>query len=133
MRIIITDLESGEVNIQFEKNLNDEKGPTFPEVYARLMAAMEGSVNSFLNNVEVPNKERFRESLFDILDTGFGNFLYKVFPEVNPGEFDLTDAAIVYAQDQIISKAEAEGKTYKEMLEEYEAMADAYIDDKRKN
>ncbi len=133
MRIIITDLESGEVNIQFEKNLNDEKGPTFPEVYARLMAAMEGSVNAFLNNVEVPNKERFRESLFDILDTGFGNFLYKVFPEVNPGEFDLTDAAIVYAQDQIISKAEAEGKTYKEMLEEYEAMADAYIDDKRKN
>ena len=71
--------------------------------------------------------------MYDVLDDGFSNFLSKVFPEIDVNEFNLSAAAIVYAQDQIIQKAEAEGKTYKEMLAEYEAVADKYIKEKRLN
>ena len=69
--------------------------------------------------------------MYDIVDDGFANLLKKVFPEIDVGEFDLTAAAVVYAQDQIIQKAEKEGKTYKEMLDEYEKVADKYIQEKR--
>lgn len=131
MRIIISDVENGEVTIDFQKSFHDEEAATFPAVYSRLMAAMDGTINSFLKTVPASDKDAFRAHLYDILEIGFGNFLKKIFPEINDDEFDLTDAAIVYAQDQIIRKAEAEGKSYREMLKEYEALADSYVEEKR--
>lgn len=133
MRIIISDVDTGEVEISFQKSFHDEQDVTFPEVYGRLMAALEGIVNTFIDSVPATDGQAFKEHLFNTLDGGFANFLYKVFPDIDPGEFDLSDAAIVYAQDQIINKAEAEGKSYKEMLQEYEALADAYVASKREN
>ena len=131
MRIIISDTKDGEVYIEFEKNFNEEKGATFSEVYARLMCALEGTITTILEEADIPDKKAYREHMYDIVDDGFANLLKKVFPEIDVGEFDLTAAAVVYAQDQIIQKAEKEGKTYKEMLDEYEKVADKYIQEKR--
>lgn len=134
MQILITDLDTGELDVSFKRNYNsDEPGVHFQDVYARLMAALEGAVNTLIKEIDVPDKQAFRNHLYDVLDDGFGNFLMKVFPEIDVNEFNLSAAAIVYAQDCIIQKAEAEGKTYAEMLEEYEAIADAYIKEKRMN
>ena len=133
MRVIITDLQPGEVDIRFEKTLAEEPGISFQDVYARLMVALEGTINSFIEKVPAKDKAKFREYLYDLLDDGFGNLLTKVFPEINVNEFNLSAAAVVYAQDQIIQKAEKEGKTYHEMLDEYEKIADKYIAEKRLN
>lgn len=130
MRIIISDTAEGEVLVEFEKTFNEEQGISFGDIYARFMVGLEGAVRTILKEVPVKDKKAFREHMYDVLDDGFGNFLTKVFPEINVGEFDLTAAAVVYAQDQIIQKAEAEGKTYQEMLDEYEAIADAYVKEK---
>lgn len=132
MRIIITDTDNGEVYIEFEKQPGEE-GATFSDVYSRLMVALEGAIRTILKEAPATNKEAYRKHMFDMLDTGFTNLLYKVFPEIDPDEFELSAAAIVYAQDQIIQKAEKEGKSYEEMLNEYEAIAEKYIAEKRLN
>ena len=130
MRIIIDDVDSGEVSITFEKSFAEEPGSSFQKVYARLMVALEGTIKEFIRKTPVKDKDAFMDHLYDIVDEGFGNLLTKVFPDVDTS-FNLTAAAIVYAQDQIIQKAEAEGKTYEEMLDEYEHIADKYIAEKR--
>lgn len=131
MRIIITDTDDGEVLIEFEKTFDEEPGASFREVYSRLMCALEGSITTILRETPASDKKVFQEHLYDIVDDGFANLLEKVFPDVDVNEFNLSAAAIVYAQDQIIQKAEKEGKTYHEMLDEYEKIADKYIQEKR--
>lgn len=131
MRIIITDTNEGEVMIEFEKNFNEEKETSFREVYARLMCALEGAITTILEEAPVKDKAAFRSHMYDLIDDGFGNLLDKVFPEIDVNEFNLSAAAIVYAQDQIIQKAEKEGKTYQQMLDEYEKIADKYVQEKR--
>ena len=131
MRIIITDTDNGEVLIEFEKTFNEEPGASFGEVYTRLMCALEGSIKTVIRETPVKDRKAFTDHLYDIVDDGFGRLLEKVFPDVNVNEFNLSAAAIVYAQDQIIEKAEKEGKTYQEMLDEYEKIADRYITEKR--
>ena len=133
MRIIVSDTVDGEVYIEFEKNLAKEEDVTFKEVYARLMVALESIIEIILREAPVTDKTAYREHMYDIIDDGFANLLKKVFPEIDVGKFDLTAAAVVYAQDQIIQKAEKEGKTYEQMLDEYEAIADRYIQEKRLN
>lgn len=131
MRIIISDTDDGEVYIDFEKSLSADEEITFSSVYARLMVALENAIEIILEEAPVTNRKAYREHMYDIVDDGFGNLLKKVFPEIDVNQFDLTAAAIVYAQDQIIQKAEKEGKTYEEMLDEYEAIADRYVSEKR--
>ena len=133
MRIIISDISSGEVDIRFEKTFSEEPGANFQEVYSRLMAALEGAIRELIKTTPASDRKAFESHLYDVLDAGFGNLLTKVFPEIDINQFNLSAAAIVYAQDQIINKAEAEGKTYQEMLDEYEAIADKYIQEKRMN
>ena len=131
MRIIISDTSEGEVMMEFEKTFNEEPGASFREVYSRLMCALEGAIKTILEEAPVKDRKAYRSHMYDIIDDGFGNLLEKVFPEIDVNEFNLSAAAIVYAQDQIIQKAEKEGKTYKEMLEEYERIANNYVQEKR--
>jgi len=131
MRIIIEDYDNGEVGISFQKNISEEDGASFQDVYSRLMAALEASIRELINQAPAADRDSFSDHLYDIIDDGFANLLRKTFPKVDVNEFNLSAAAIVYAQDQIIQKAEAEGKTYQEMLAEYEAIADKYIEEKR--
>ena len=128
MRIIIADHEDNSIQVEFVPQIG-EKSITFPEVHARMLGALESIISTAARDAS----EEERSHLFDILDTSFTNLLYKVFPEIDPQEFDLSAAAVVYAQDQIIQQAEKEGKTYQEMLKEYEAIAEKYIEAKRCN
>ena len=54
----------------------------------------------------------------------------RVFPDVQPREFELSDAGLLYAQDMIISKAEKEGMTFEQALEKFESEAKAYVKQK---
>lgn len=132
MKITISDV-AGEIEMKAEKQFFDKEAPTFDEIFVRLMTAIEGFTNQMLESVDVPDPKTFREHMYDMMDDSFGKLLRKCFPEIDLGEFDLTAAAVVYAQDQIIQKAEKEGKTYDEMLDEYNELANKYINEKRLN
>ena len=67
------------------------------------------------------------ERLYDLMDTLFYHFMERVFPDIQPRDFDFSDAALLYAQDLIIDKAEKEGKTFEEIMESFEAEARAYV------
>lgn len=67
------------------------------------------------------------EDLYDSMDYLFYKFMERTFPDIQPREFDLTDAAVLYAQDQIIKRAEKKGITYDEALKQYEDKAKAYV------
>lgn len=132
MKITLTDV-SDDLEIRVEKQVFDKKDPTFDEIFIRLLAGVESITSHAINSVEVPDPKTFREHMYDMIDDSFGKLLKRVFPEIDLGKFDLTAAAVVYAQDQIIQKAESEGKTYEEMLDEYNELANKYINEKRLN
>ncbi len=133
MKITISDVESGEVELRVDKQVFDKEEPTFEQIYMRMMVGLEGFTKQFLDEVDVPDKQSFREHMYDMLDGGFSQFFKKVFPEIRLGDFDLTAAAIVKAQDEIIQEAESEGKTYEEILDKYNDIANRYVAEKRMN
>lgn len=60
----------------------------------------------------------------------FGRCFYKLFPEFAPEEgreFDLCDAAIIKAQDDIIKEAHKKGITFEEALQHYNEQAREYV------
>lgn len=127
MRIIISDTEKHEIEVSVEKQFFDNEEPTFEQIYMRLMAALEGVTCRMLDITEVPDPTAFRQHMYDIIDGGFSQFLKKVFPEIKLGDFDLTAAAIVKAQDEIIQEATDNGMTYEEVLDKYNNIANDYV------
>lgn len=127
MRIIISDTEKHEIEVSVEKQFFDSEEPTFEQIYMRLMAALEGVTCRMLDITEVPDPKSFRQHMYDIIDGGFSQFLKKVFPEIKLGDFDLTAAAIVKAQDEIIQEATDNGMTYEEVLDKYNDIANDYV------
>lgn len=67
------------------------------------------------------------ERLYDLMDTLFYHFMERVFPDIQPRNFDFSDAAMLYAQDLIIDRADKEGKTFEEVMNEFEEEAKAYV------
>lgn len=67
------------------------------------------------------------EDLYDSIDYLFYKFMERTFPDVQPREFDLSDAGLLYAQDKIIDEAAKKGMTYEEALKHYEAKAKEYV------
>lgn len=64
------------------------------------------------------------------LEEVFGRCFFNIFPEFTPKEgeeFDLCDAAIIKAQDDIIKEAEATGITFQEVLQKYNEKAKEYV------
>ena len=64
------------------------------------------------------------------LEELFGRCFYKIFPEYAPNEdeeFNLVDAAIIKAQDDIIKEAHKKGITFEEALKEYNERAKEYV------
>ena len=68
MRIIIDDVDSGEVSITFEKSFAEEPGSSFQKVQARLMVALEGTIKEFIRKTPVKDKDAFMDHLYDIVD-----------------------------------------------------------------
>lgn len=99
----------------------------YSDVVGMLMAALDGTTRTILEKCNA--KER--DLLYDQLDTIFGNFLTRLFPEIDPEEFTLIDAAIVKAQDEIINDAYERGLSLEDALKEYHDKAVDYINQRR--
>lgn len=95
---------------------------SFDGIIAFCMSFMEGACKDYLG--AHPDGET---DLYDSLDYLFYKFMERTFPNTQPREFDLSDAGMLYAQDQIIKRAEKKGITFDEALKEYEDKAKAYV------
>ena len=95
---------------------------SFDDVIAFCMSFMESACNGYME--KHPGKG---EELYDTMDYLFYRFMELVFPDIQPREFELSDAGLLYAQDQIIKRAEKKGITYEEALKQYEDKAKEYV------
>jgi len=116
---------NGEVKSKFEKTSADEK-ISYDDIVATLFCVLEGVTDTIKRGL---NED---DTLFLALrlEELFGKCYYKLFPEYAPEEgreFDLCDAAIIKAQDDIIKEAEKEGKTIQQVLLEYNDRAREYV------
>ena len=87
------------------------------------MEATSSEIKKGLNNDE-------KEMLAMQMEELFGRCFYKIFPEFMPEEgeeFNLCDAAIIKAQDDIIIEAEKKGITFQEALQHYNEKAREYV------
>lgn len=75
--------------------------------------------------------EEAKNYLYEHFNGVFDLFLRKVFPEPPEGYFELSDAALLYAQDKIIDEAEKKGITFQEAMEKFENRAKEYIRQKK--
>lgn len=105
-----------------------EEAVTFEDIMNALFGVFEDSAKRLLKSTK-PDRDA-QEALCFSLEDVFGHILYdKLFPQLKPGEsdFDLCDAAIVRAQDEIIAEAERDGITFQEALAKYNEKAREYV------
>jgi hypothetical protein len=95
---------------------------SFDGIIAFCMSFMESASKDFLR--AHPDEV---EDLYDSLDYLFYKFMGRTFPDVQPRDFDLSDAGLLYAQDKIIEDAAKKGITYDEALKKYEEKAKKYV------
>lgn len=95
---------------------------SFDGVIAFCMSFMERSCKDYLDGTNTP-----AEDLYDVMDYLFYKFMERTFPDVQPREFELSDAGLLYAQDKIIEDAAKKGITYEEALKKYEDKAKEYV------
>jgi hypothetical protein len=57
--------------------------------------------------------------------------MLRTFPDVQPREFDFSDAAMLYAQDKIIEEAHRKGLSFEEAMKKYESRAKEYVRQKK--
>lgn len=107
------------VNVGFDEEM------FYGDVFDLLMKSLETVTKEAVQRI---TEAKDRETLFDAIDAAFNIFLREVFPDIDPHEFDLTDAAVVKAQDEIINDAYERGITFEQALQEYEDKAKEYID-----
>lgn len=128
MQLILT--VGDDLSFKANKTTPDEE-ITFDLVFSTLLSALASYSKLHLDAVKSEltpdDMEAYENDLYDRMDSCFTHALKNIFPGIDPAEFDLSDAAIVYAQDQIINKALEEGKTWEEVKEQYENLAVEYI------
>ena len=69
--------------------------------------------------------------LYEHFNGIFELFFRNVFPEPPDGYFELSDAALLYAQDKIVAEAEKKGITFEEALGKFESRAREYVRQKK--
>ncbi len=123
MQIIINKDEQGVIEVTFNTTENEDK-ISYDDLINTLLIVME---NSTLQIIHASETKEDVEHLYDVLDTLFYNFMTRTFPDVQPRDFDFSDAAILYAQDKIIEEAEKEGISFEEAMNRYEERAKALV------
>ena len=93
------------------------------EMIAIFFSILDNLTRQCLEKAPEDAKNYFYEHFNGVFDL----FLRKVFPEPPKGYFELSDAALLYAQDKIIDEAEKKGMTFQEALDKYENRAKEYI------
>lgn len=123
MKFIIEATDEGQVTAF---NVEDGKC-SLDELIAILFEVMDAATRKVLENAP----EEVVDFTYEHFNGIFDLFLRKVFPDPPEGYFELSDAALLYAQDKIIDEAEKKGITFKEALEKYEKRATEYVRQKK--
>ncbi len=122
MKIII-DVDSERVkNIAIEEV--DEGQATYENLTAILFCIIENYTKQVLE--AAPDD---LDAIWDYIAGACDNLCIRCFPAPERG-FELSDAAILYAEDQIIKRAEKKGITFEEALAQYEKKAQKYVAEK---
>ena len=123
MKLIIEATEEGRVA---DFKVQDGKC-SLDELIAIFFSILEGASHQVLN--DAPND--VKEYIYEHFNAIFDLFLRNVFPEPPEGFFDISDAALMYAQDKLIEDIEKKGITFEEALESYENRAKDYLNKRR--
>ena len=114
-------------------SLEVEGAASYDGLVALLFTALEGITKTILNDAEKEgvSRDEMALDLYESLDAIFDSLRERVFPGIQPKPFDLTDAAVLYAQDKIIEMIEKKGITYEEAMRKFEARAKEYYRQKK--
>lgn len=115
------------VEVECSAGAPESEPMNYEHIVTMLMAGLDGATRTILKDSD----EKLQSFLYDQLDGIFGAFLERLFPNIDPDEFTLTEAAIVKAQDEIINEAFNREITLEEALKEYEDKAKAYVEQRR--
>lgn len=118
------------VQVECNSGAAENERMNYETIVAMLMAGLDGATRTILQEND---DEKLCSYLYDQLDGIFGAFLRRMFPEIDPEEFTLTEAAIVKAQDEIINEAFVREISLEEALQEYEDKAKEYVNQRRRN
>lgn len=127
MRIIITtDTKSETVEKVEFFDVKDKV--TYDDLVSIFLLLLESITKQFVSETKIGKEGK--EYLYDMLDTLFYTFMKRTFPDVQPRDFDLTDAALIFAQDQIIEQADKDGISFQQAVKKYETKARKYVKQK---
>lgn len=129
MKIILKVDEASLEDIKIEEAAKGDV--TYNHLLAINLALMEAFTRHFMEEVLKDNPDMDFTGLYDDLNTLFDAFLQRTFPEIKPLAMDLSDAALLYAQDKIVELAEKKGLTYEEAMEKFEKRAKEHIRQRR--
>lgn len=125
MQIIITTDKEAVTSVEFK---DVDEAVTYDTLVAILLSLLENFTVQFVNETKI--EKEGEEYLYDMLDTLFFKFMERTFPDIQPRDFDLSDAGLLYAQDKIIAEAEKKGISFDEALKKYEDKAKKYVKEK---
>lgn len=123
MKIFIEATDEGKIT---SLEITDGKCP-LDTFIAVLFSAMDGATREVLKDAS----QEVHDYTYEHFNAIFDLFLRNVFPEPPEGYFELSDAALLYAQDKLIADMEKKGITFKEALDNYEKKARNYMKYKR--
>lgn len=129
MKIILKVDEASLEDIKIEDAAKGDV--TYNNLLAINLSLMEAFTRHFMEEVLKDNPDMDFTGLYDDLNTLFDAFLQRTFPEIKPLAMDLSDAALLYAQDKIVEIAEKKGLTYEEAMEKFERRAKEHIRQRR--
>lgn len=121
-KIIIEMSETPKAHFEYEEGDQLSLGEVLSALFGTLEAVIKGW---FECN---PPSQDEEEDVADTTAHMFMGLLDRACPNVKPPEFQLSDAAVLYAQDKIIEEAYNEGITFEEALNKFEERAKGHID-----
>lgn len=101
-------------------------GVSIDDLISGTFCLLDGITRGFLKD-----HPEAKDDLYEHFSGVFDLFFRKVFPDPPDGYFELSDAALLYAQDKIIEEAEKKGLTFEEVLRKYESRAKEHIRQKK--
>lgn len=123
MKIIIETEKDRVTDLKFEDANNKEA--TYENLTAILFCVLENLTVQVKESIE--DEAEMRE-FCGYLCGACDQLCIRCFPEdLSEPAFELSDAAILYGEDQIIKRAEKKGITFEEALAQYEEKAKKYV------
>lgn len=126
MKIIIESDKDKVINVAFENA--DDGQACYENVTAIIFCVLE----SFTKQVKdaLGNNQEEVDALWDYVAGACDQLCLRCFPESPDDSFVLSDAALIYAEDQIIKRAEKKGISFEDALRQYEEKARKYVAEK---